>query len=347
MDKIKVSIIIPVYNTEKYLQDCIDCMLYQTLDSVEYIFVNDASPDESITILRRNEEKYPDKIRVIDSSENLRQGGAKNLGIRAAKGEYIGFCDSDDLIRPDTYEKLYRAIKTYGTDAAFSWMIKVPESIALENALQMDAEEQKPEWIEYAKAISGKTLTDEVRMHLMRLQSGGSVTWLYRKDFLVSNELFFPEKIRYEDNGWSPLVKALLSSVCFVDNPCYFYRQNHASTTLSRNSSAVYDRITVEDRLLKEFERRGLYERFIPALEYCYIIRRTFMTYGFFVYTYDDPPKDVMRELMRSLKKRFPTWKKNQLYCNYHPPASRAKDCIKYYFPVLYCKGVLMIKHHF
>lgn len=344
MNEIRISVIIPVYNTEKYLQACIDCMLAQTLDGMEFIFVNDASPDGSLALLLENEEKYPDRIRVIDSPENLRQGGARNLGMRAARGDYIGFSDSDDLIRPDMYERLYQAIAGTAADAAFSWMIELGEDITIESALSADAEEQRPDWIEWAKSISGKRLSDPDRMELMRLPLGGSVTWIYRREYLLGQELFFPEHLRYEDNGWAPLVKALLSEVCFVDNPCYFYRRNAASTTLSRNSPGVYERITVEEGALEEFKKRGLYERFLPVIEYAYIVRRTFMTYGFFVYTYDDPPENMLRYLMKSLKSAFPNWRKNGLYHRYHSRGSRAKDCIKYRFPLLYCKVMNRVK---
>ena len=104
---IKVSVIVPCYNTAKYLPKCIESLLAQTLKEIELIFVNDCSPDNSIEILREYESKYPGVIRVIDSPINLRQGGARNLGINAARGEYIGFVDSDDYVMPYMFEKLY------------------------------------------------------------------------------------------------------------------------------------------------------------------------------------------------------------------------------------------------
>ena len=113
---VKLSVIIPVYGVEKYLQACIDSVVNQTMKDIEFIFVNDASLDGSLEILRENERKYPDLICVIDSKENLMQGGARNLGIRAARGEYVGFIDSDDFIHPEMYEKLYN--KAVGYDAA-------------------------------------------------------------------------------------------------------------------------------------------------------------------------------------------------------------------------------------
>lgn len=337
-----ISVIIPVYNTEKYLQDCIDCLLAQTIQDMEFLFVNDASKDGSLTLLRKNEAEHPDKIRVIDSPENLRQGGARNLGIRAARGEYIGFVDSDDLISPDMYERLYRAIREYHVTTAFAWMEEVPDTVSIGEMMAVRDDLAHPDWADRITELSDHELSDQERIELMSMQIGGSVTWLYRRDFLIENDLFFPEHVSYEDNYWWPLAMGRITSVHFVDFCCYFYRRNDASTTCRRNNPRVYDRITLEDRMLEEFKRRGLYERCLPALEYGYITRRTFMTYGFLMYTFDDPPFSDMKKLMHTLRERFPEWRKNTIYTGKHSSAERLKNLVKYRFPVLYAKAMLL-----
>lgn len=122
---INVSVIVPVYNTEKYLQDCIDSLLNQTLENIEIIFVNDASSDSSLSILEENQKFNASKMKVINSTENLRQGGARNIGLRVAKGEYIGFVDSDDYIAPDMYEELYNKAISGNYDVVFSQFMSV------------------------------------------------------------------------------------------------------------------------------------------------------------------------------------------------------------------------------
>ena len=98
----KLSVIVPVYNmaAEGKLNYCLDSLVNQTIDDYEIIAVDDCSTDNSLEILRTYEIKYPDKLKVIASSVNRKQGGAKNLGLEAAKGEWIGFIDSDDWIEP-------------------------------------------------------------------------------------------------------------------------------------------------------------------------------------------------------------------------------------------------------
>ena len=114
-----ISVIIPVYGVEKYLQDCIDSLLNQTFANCEFIFVNDASPDNCLNILLENQEKHPDRIVIIDSKKNLRQGGARNLGIAAAHGDYIGFVDPDDFVAPDMFKTLYEQAINTGADATY------------------------------------------------------------------------------------------------------------------------------------------------------------------------------------------------------------------------------------
>ena len=107
MKKIKVSVCIPVYNMEKYIEDCIKSLVNQTLKEIELIFVNDGSTDNSLNILNEYKKQYPDIIKVI-SQENKGLGGARNKGLELASGEYIGFVDADDFVEPNMYERLDR-----------------------------------------------------------------------------------------------------------------------------------------------------------------------------------------------------------------------------------------------
>ena len=104
----KLSIIVPVYNMagDGKLNFCMDSLVNQTVSDYEIIAVDDASTDDSLKILRKYEREHPGLVKVITYPNNRRQGGAKNEGLKAAVGEWIGFVDSDDWIAPDFYEKL-------------------------------------------------------------------------------------------------------------------------------------------------------------------------------------------------------------------------------------------------
>lgn len=111
-----VSVIVPVYNRSHILAECLGNLVHQTLHHIEIIVVNDASTDNSLSIMRQCESQFPDILHIIDSQQNLGPGGARNLGIEAATGEYIGFTDSNDLPAPSMYEKLYLAAVNTGYD---------------------------------------------------------------------------------------------------------------------------------------------------------------------------------------------------------------------------------------
>lgn len=114
-NSVKVSIIIPVYNVEKYLRTTLDCLLNQTLKDIEVICVNDCSKDGSLEILNEYSAK-DDRVKVIDLKENVGAAVARNKGLEVAKGEYLGFVDSDDEIDLNFYEELYKKAVETGAD---------------------------------------------------------------------------------------------------------------------------------------------------------------------------------------------------------------------------------------
>lgn len=103
----KLSIIVPVYNmaADNKLRFCLDSLANQTISDYEIIAVDDASTDASLDILHEYESRYPWKFKVVQSYENIKQGGARNKGIAAARGKWLGFVDADDWIAPDMYVK--------------------------------------------------------------------------------------------------------------------------------------------------------------------------------------------------------------------------------------------------
>ncbi|HFU4058901.1 TPA: glycosyltransferase family 2 protein [Streptococcus suis] len=107
----KVSIIVPVYNTEKYIGECIESILKQTLTDIELILIDDCSTDQSLTIIKNYADK-DQRVTLVESAVNTGVGEARNKGIKLATGEYIAFVDSDDFVKEDMFEKLYaQAIK--------------------------------------------------------------------------------------------------------------------------------------------------------------------------------------------------------------------------------------------
>jgi len=113
----KVSVIVPVYNVEPYLRRCLDSLVNQTLKDIEIICINDCSPDNSLVILEEYAKK-DNRVKIIDFEKNKGVSVARNSGMKIAKGEYIGFCDPDDYVDLDFYEKLYELAQNKNADIA-------------------------------------------------------------------------------------------------------------------------------------------------------------------------------------------------------------------------------------
>lgn len=120
---IKVSVIIPVFNTEKYISKCLSSLVNQTLDDIEIICVNDGSTDNSLEIIEKIANNDA-RIKIINQ-EHKKQGAARNSGLKIAEGEYIGFVDSDDWIDLNYYEMLYNTAKKYDADIALATNVRI------------------------------------------------------------------------------------------------------------------------------------------------------------------------------------------------------------------------------
>ena len=122
MTGIKVSIVVPVYNVEQFLPDCLDSLTNQTLKDIEIICVNDGSPDNSLKILEEYAQN-DDRVKII-TQENQGVSAARNAGLKTAVGEYIGFVDPDDWIDLDFYSKLYDAIQESNADISVATIMR-------------------------------------------------------------------------------------------------------------------------------------------------------------------------------------------------------------------------------
>ena len=189
--EMKLSIIVPVYNmaSDHKLEYCLDSLVNQTVEDYEIIAVDDCSTDNSMEILKEYERRFPEKFRAVHSEVNRHQGGAKNIGLRMAKGEWIGFIDSDDWIRPDMYERLIERAKSTGADlAGCDYCLTDVHSMEVGQIVHNNKKSQ-----------SG-ILNKEKRASLI-LDGGSLVVKIFRRSMIMEKELWFPEDIFYEDNA--------------------------------------------------------------------------------------------------------------------------------------------------
>ena len=248
----KLSVIVPVYNMagEGKLNHCLDSLLNQTISDYEVIAVNDASTDHSLEILRDYEKEYPDKLVVLSHEVNKRQGGAKNTGLKVAKGEWIGFIDSDDWVTLDYYEKLLKRAEETGAEIVGCnyLMTDNPEGqngIAVSN---------------HKKEQTGEL--NEVKYKQLILHPGSMVIKIYRRELFVDHELAFPENIFYEDNAIAIFPFLYSKRFEYIDEALYFYYQHNVSTVHVINIGRCKERMKASEIYLDECKKRGFYEHF-------------------------------------------------------------------------------------
>jgi|GEM_PF-6212788 len=205
----KVSVIIPIYNAEAYLRQCLDSVLGQTLQEIELICVNDGSTDKSPEILKEYAEK--DSRIVLIHQENAGAGSARNKGLRIAKSPYIGFVDADDFIVSTMYEKMYGTIKNNNVDlvhceAFFCYEHKLPKA-------------GYPDYEELFSHESGKHENK-------KLQIIDGVLWnkLFSRDTIINYNIFFPEGMSsVEDTYFTWCYFAVTKTTFFLTERLYYY----------------------------------------------------------------------------------------------------------------------------
>lgn len=233
----KLSVIIPVYNVENYLRDCLNSVVNQTLKDIEIICINDGSTDKSREILQEFADK-DSRIKIIDQ-ENKGQAAARNVGIKEAKGEFIGFVDSDDWLAADFYEKLY--------DSA----IKFNADIAAGSIKRCFASGKSEDWIIYKNI----TFTNKLRkkFDLCKVPKFHYI-WnkIYRRVPFLHSGVTFEEGIYFEDLEFMHKVLCYLDNLVAVPDVFYYYRDN-VNSTVNLKSDRHYNDLFYAIRKCQQF----------------------------------------------------------------------------------------------
>lgn len=222
----KVSIIIPIYNVERYLERCLDSIISQTYSNIEIICVNDGSTDSSGLILSKYKSK--DNRIIIISTENGGLSRARNIGIKLATGEFFMFIDSDDYIEPNMVEKLVETIKTENSD-----IVKCTNFLEKQDGIIIKVEDNyiKNKLLtkeEIEKQIIANVINDEILSYVCVL--------IIRKEALFKTNLF-NEKLRIlEDKAFFIELILTIKNIYFLDVPLYHYMINEKSITKSKKS---------------------------------------------------------------------------------------------------------------
>lgn len=214
----KVSVIIPVYNVEKYLRQCLDSVVNQTLKEIEIICVDDGSTDSSLEILKEYAQK-DNRITVI-TKENKGLSNTRNVGIKIAKGIYISFIDSDDYINKEFYFEL------------FETAIKTNSDVCAGNITRINTNSQEM-YINYTEKKEALNLEDKFILCFVP-KYNYVVNKIYLSSLIKDNNIYFPEGIYYEDMRWTPTLLLKSQKVTSAPNATYYYNYNNESIGATR-----------------------------------------------------------------------------------------------------------------
>ncbi len=248
----KVSIIVPVYNTARYLRRSMDALTGQTLQDIEIIVINDGSTDDSVEIINEYIDRYPDKIRLI-SKENGGQGTARNIGIKEAVGEYIGFADSDDCVDTAMFEAMYNVAVRDDADlveCSFHYVYEHEDG---------SRDELKP------RGVVGQH-HDNRDMFLNPQVSPWNK--LYKASILKDNDITFPEGLIYEDTSFYIKSIPYLHKTSYIDEKYVYYFLRGQSTMNSNKGKRVADIFRVIDDMVTFYKANGFYDEYEEELEY-------------------------------------------------------------------------------
>ena len=304
---IDVSIIMPVYNSEKYLSESIEAIIAEKRIELELIIVNDASTDKSQEIIDAYVEKDK-RIKVICLEENSRQGTARNRGLDIAQGEYVLFVDSDDILHEGAIYECVNKQRSKGSDVcAFFYQRMLDDG----KSRRYYSENLKQR--EILDMLGNKGELDIKDRELLFIHTAGVCNNLFVRKIIEDNKIRFPEKLIYEDNYFVKLYMLYVKKYAYINKIFYDYREHASSTTKKINDKSQFDRLKIEELKLNAFVERGLYEKFKDAIDFDFLRLYYLNSIGLFM-RMDEVPFDKFKEMRTKVYPIIKYINKNKYY---------------------------------
>ena len=281
--KIKVSVIVPVYNVEKFIDKCLDSLVNQTLKEIEIIVVNDGSPDNSQKIIDEYVKKYPDKVKSF-IKENGGQGSARNLGMEKAKGEYISFVDSDDWIDLEALEEMYNLAKTEKSDIVICDMI-----------------DHYSDYTIYHNCTKYNSVFEV---------TPSACNKIFRKKII--KDLKFLSRLWYEDFNFTTKILFNTDKISNISKGFYHYNCGHESTMNNNNSKKNLDMIVVMDDIINYLKKNNKYDKNIVS--YLIFDHILITTINRLALQKSKDKKDVIKTFIKYCKEHISDYEKQPFY---------------------------------
>lgn len=298
---IKVSVILPVYGVADYIVKCTESLLAQTLQEMEFLFVDDRGPDNSIELLKKTIKGHPreKQFRILTPEHNLGAGMARNYAIPEAKGEYIAFVDSDDWIEPDMFERMYnRAKEQGGTDLCMCQASK-------------DYLDGTPSEILSNPDVEEGEFTHDKRAFFLTHYVSYFWTLIYKRELIEQYAIRYPEDRSADDSYFLACALMTAKSIARVDAPFYHYLIRPGSVCTTKDSVKYKKRLTVFSKLMAYAKEQGVYAEFKPEIDLLYIKKGYVSTLVNYVVNALEPKKEVFAEVYAVLQSEVPDYVQN------------------------------------
>lgn len=257
---IKISIIVPVFNCEKYIEKCLKSLIYQTYPNLEIICIDDGSTDSSPEILKQFAQKDA-RIKIL-TQKNSGVSIARNYGIKEASGEYVSFIDADDWILLTLFEKFVNTISKVNSPIDI-FMFNVGSYQKGVNDVVPFTFFSKNEWTNHSSDLSIHTFDDCLRPFSRNLSAANKI---FRKNYLIENNILFPENLKYEDQYF--FIKAALNAktIMLTDEIFYRYRNYTKGSASSEITPKVFDIFKIIQMIEDEIICLNVYNDYKYAL---------------------------------------------------------------------------------
>ena len=284
----KVSVIVPIYNVEKYLEKCINSLLSQTLEDIQIILVNDGSKDNSGNIAKEYEKNNKDRVIYVEK-ENGGLSDARNYGLKYATGNFIAFLDSDDYIEKNAYEEMYnKAIEEDADYVECDFIWEFPNKTRVDKQYPY---KNKKEMLSFVRVVAWNKLI--------------------KRQLITDNNLEFPKGLRYEDVEFTYKLIPFINKFAYVDKPFIHYVQREGSIANVQNERTA-EIFTVLDNVIEFYKENNIYEEYRNELEYNYARYLLCSSLKRMCKIKDKTIREkLLTESWERLNLNFPTWKEN------------------------------------
>ncbi len=300
----KVSVILPVYGVAEYIEKCAQSLLEQTLQEMEFIFVDDHGPDNSIELVQKMIEGHPrkDQFVFLKPEHNLGAGMARNYAIPQAKGEYVAFVDSDDWVEPTMFEELYNeAVRQGGAELCYCQISK-------------DFLDGQPSVILQNPTVAAGPLSDEKRSFFLTHYVSMFSTFIYKRDMVERYGIRFPSSRSADDSYFITSCLLLASSTASVDKPFYHYIIRPSSVCTTKDSTKYQKRLETFRSLMAFLKEKGAYDKFKNEVDFIYIKKGYFSSVFNYVYNSLEPKPNVVGIIRDELLAQVPDYAGNPYF---------------------------------